>query len=117
MALSYVYLTTPLAAATASSGKVYTANSLGFITGVAPSDALSLVTETGAPLVLICGTGATTDRPNVIPATAVAGALNNVNPAPPLGFPFWDSTLTELVFFIGTQRTSTGWATQAGVAA
>lgn len=115
MALTYIYLTNPLAEAFALSGKIYQANSLGVITGVTPLDALSLNTLGGNPLIPLCATGATTDRPNVIPGTAVVG-LNNVNPAPAFGFPFHDTTLGTECYYVGTGRASTGWVDRTGAA-
>jgi hypothetical protein len=49
-------------------------------------------------------TGATADRPNTVPATALTGAFNNLNPAPALSLPFYDTTLSKTVYFVGTQR-------------
>ena len=118
MTLTYVYATTPGASAVTQAGKQYNANSVGVITGVTAGDALTLQPfNPNTPLQLMAATGATADRPNSQPATALTGALNNVNPAPALGFPFHDTTLAEEVYFVGTQHASTGWVTYAGVAA
>jgi hypothetical protein len=116
MALTFVYLTAPLASAVTQAGKQYNANSLGVITGVVPADALTLQGLAGAPLQLMAATGATADRPNSIPATALTGALNNLLGATP-ALPFHDTTLAKEVYFVGTMRSSTGWVDYTGAAA
>lgn len=119
MALTYVFLASPASgAAIALSGKSYTANGAGVITGVLPADALTLQGVAGASLLPILATGATTDRPGPQPATALTGAVNNISPYPanPL-LPFYDTTLSKTVYYVGTQRSSTGWVDQAGNAA
>jgi hypothetical protein len=45
-------------------------------------------------------TGATADRPDTVPATALTGAFNNLNPVPALSLPFYDTTARD--------RSSTG---------
>jgi hypothetical protein len=116
MALTYVYLTSPGGLATTSGGKSYTANSAGVITAVLPLDALSLQSQTGAPLRLLCATGATTDRPAPQPATALTGAINDINPLPEPATRFYDTTLSDTVYFVGTQNCSTGWVNHTGAA-
>jgi hypothetical protein len=118
MALTYVFLASaPSAGAIALSGKSYTANSAGVITGVLPADALNLQGVAGASLQPMLATGATADRPAAQPATALTGAVNNVAPFPANSTPFYDTTLSKTVYFVGTQRSSTGWVDQAGNAA
>jgi hypothetical protein len=115
MALTYVYLITPPSgAAVTPSGTRYNPNAAGVITAVAAADAGSLQGVGIAKLKLLLATGATTDRPNVMPATALTGALNNLNPAVLPGEAFYDTTLSKTVYFVGTQRSSTGWVDQAG---
>jgi hypothetical protein len=118
MALSYVYLISPAGGtAVALSGTRYTANGAGVITGVAAADAVNLQGVAGASVQLLAATGATADRPNVVPGTALTGALNNANPPATPGLAFYDTTLSKTVYFVGTQRSSTGWVDQAGNAA
>jgi hypothetical protein len=117
MALTYIFAASaPGAVAITAAGKQYTANSAGIITAVAPADALTLSGFNGATLLPMASTGATTDRPAPQPATAVAGGLNNVNPAPQVGDVFQDTTLTKAVYFVGTGRNSTGWVDINGAA-
>ena len=117
MALTYVFLASaPGAIAITAAGKSYSANSAGVITAVAPLDALTLQGLNGATVQPMLAAGATTDRPAPQPATALAGALNNVSPAPLGGLPFYDSTLTKTAYFVGTARVSTGWVDQNGAA-
>lgn len=118
MALTYVFLlSAPSGAAVAYGGTQYTANAAGIITGVAPTDALSLQGVGGASVQLLAATGATTDRPASRVATALTGAINNIHPVPLLGMPFYDTTLTETVYYVGTLRSSTSWVDQTGTAA
>jgi hypothetical protein len=118
MALTYVYTVfPPTGAAVTAAGKVYNPNSAGIITGVAPADALSLQGVAGASLQLMAATGATADRPGPMPATALTGALNNLNPAPTPGLVFQDTTLSKAVYYVGTMRSSTGWVDYTGAAA
>jgi hypothetical protein len=118
MALTYVYEVFPATgAALSASGKTYTPNGAGIISGVAAADAVNLQGVAGATLQLLLATGATADRPNVMPGTALTGAFNNANPAAVPGLPFYDTTLSKTVYFVGTQRSSTGWVDQAGSAA
>ena len=114
MTITYLFLTNPSATAVAINGKVYTANAAGFISGVSGTDALTL--EAAVPLQLVGATGTTAERPNVVPATPIAGGFNNLNPAPTPAFVYWDSTLTKVAFWVGTQRSATGWVDQAGAA-
>jgi hypothetical protein len=117
MALTYVYLASPGALAVTSGGKQYSANAQGVITAVLPLDALSLQSLAGGPLKLLLATGATTDRPAPQPATALTGALNNVNPAVTPGERFYDTNLVKTVYYVGTHNSSTGWVDQAGAVA
>jgi hypothetical protein len=118
MALTYVYLASPGAIAATQAGKQYNANAVsGVITAVAAADALTLQARNGAPLQLLLATGATADRPNTMPGTALTGALNNVAPCPTPGLVFYDTTLSKAVYFVGTEQSSTGWVDQAGAAA
>ena len=116
MALTYVFLTNPGAAAVTQAGKQYSANAAGVITAVTAADALTLQPLNQAPLQLMAATGATADRPNSMPGTALTGALNNLNPAPAPALVFYDTTLSKPVFFVGTQRSSTGWVDYTGAA-
>jgi hypothetical protein len=117
MALTYVYLASaPGGLAITSGGKSYSANSSGVITAVLPLDALSLQSAGGGPLRLLCATGATTDRPAPQPATALTGAINDINPLPEPGLRFYDTTLSDTVYFVGTQNCSTGWVNHTGAA-
>jgi hypothetical protein len=118
MALTYVFLASPGAIAITQAGKQYNANvTTGVITAVSGADALTLQASSGAPLQLLLATGATADRPNTSPATALTGALNNLALFPPPGLPFYDTTLSKTVYFVGTDLSSTGWLDQAGAAA
>jgi hypothetical protein len=114
MALTFLFLTNPSAVAVAISGKSYTANAAGFISGVTGTDAVTL--ESAAPLQMVGATGLTADRPNVVPSPPIGGGFNNLYPAPSLGFTYWDTSLTKVAFWVGTQRSSTGWVDQAGAA-
>jgi hypothetical protein len=115
MSLTYVYLASaPGAIAATAAGKSYTANAQGVITAVVPLDALSLQGINGVTLRLLTATGATTDRPAPQPATALTGALNNVNPAPGLGERFYDTTLSKTIYYVGTGLSSTGWVDYNG---
>lgn len=117
MALTYLFFASaPLANAVTAAGKVYSANSAGIITAVLPLDALTLQGVGGATVQMMAATGTTTDRPAPQPATALAGALNNVAPAPVNMLPFYDTTLTKTAYYVGTQRNSTGWVDQNGAA-
>jgi hypothetical protein len=117
MALTYVYLASaPSANAVTAAGKSYSANAAGVITGVLPADALSLQGIAGTTVQPMLATGATADRPAPQP-TALTGAFNNVAPFPPGGLAYYDTTLSKTVYFVGTQRSSTGWVDQAGNAA
>ena len=122
MTLTYVYAISPASgsafgpsagAAFGAAGKSYSPNAAGIITVVAASDAL-LMTGVGANLQLVLATGATADRPSPSPSPAIAGGLNNTNPMPTLALPFYDTTLSKTVWFVGTMRNSTGWIDQAG---
>src|SRR5215471_16592866 len=104
-------------AAVTGTGKVYTPNSVGIITGVAGADALTLQGVAGASLQLLTATGLTTDRPQPQPATALTGALNNLNPVPTPGLVFQDTTLSKAVYYVGTMRSSTDWVDYTGAAA
>jgi len=123
MALTYVYMTLPNGIAfagpgvggSAGSGKSYSANAAGVITGVTPADAQTIQGVNGAPLLLMCANGNTADRPPA--AVATGGAINNVNPQPFLGMPFHDLTLGYSVFYSGTERSSTGYVDHSGNAA
>jgi hypothetical protein len=119
MALTYLFLASPGTIAATQAGKVYTANAAtGVITAVAASDALTLqAVNNPAPLLLLLATGATADRPNTQPATALTGALNNLAPLPLPGTPFYDTTLSKTVYFVGSDQSSTGWVDQTGAAA
>jgi tetratricopeptide (TPR) repeat protein len=75
--IDYVYAVFPSTGAD-SAEKSYTPNSAGIITGVAAADALSLQGVADASLQLMLATGATADRPNTVPATALTGAFNRV---------------------------------------
>jgi hypothetical protein len=115
MALTYVYLVSPATGAAATpAGTRYTPNAAGVISGVAAADAVSLQGVGTAQLQLLLATGATADRPNFMPTTALTGALNNANPAAVTGLPFYDTTLSKTVYFVGTQRSATGWIDQGG---
>lgn len=117
MTLTYVYLASaPLAIAVTSAGKSYTANAQGVITAVVPLDALSLQGTNGVTLKLLTATGTTTDRPAPQPATALTGALNNINPAPLLAERFYDTTLSKTVYYVSTLLSSTGWVDYTGAA-
>jgi hypothetical protein len=117
MTLTYVYAVSPASqSAIGASGKTYTPNAAGIITGVVASDAL-LVSGVGASVRLLLATGTTADRPSPAPSPAIAGGLNNTYPAPTLGLPFWDTTLSKTIYFVGTMRSSTGWVDQTGVPA
>ena len=116
MALTYVFLASPPNTnGVTAAGKAYTPNAAGVITGVTPGDAQTLQ-GVGGTVQLMAATGATTDRPATQPA-ALAGALNNVAPFPGLGLPFHDSTLAKDVYFVGNQRSSTGWVDYTGAGA
>ena len=116
MSLTFVFLTSPGAAAVAQTGKQYAANSLGVITAVVPADAVTLQpVNPNTPLQLMAATGATADRPNTQPATALTGSQNNLLGASP-ALPYWDTTLSKTVYFVGTQRSSTGWVDVTGAA-
>jgi len=127
VALTYIYLTQPFASATAYqpatnspvSGRVYTANAAGIITAVTPTDATFLVGSSGLTLTPIAATGLTADRPTsaLPPGTSGFGtaSLNDNQPALTFGFPYWDTTLSAMCFFVGP-RVSTGWVNQAGTA-
>jgi hypothetical protein len=117
MALTYVYLVSPPTGAAATpAGTRYTPNAAGVITGVAAADAVSLQGVGTAQLQLLLATGTTSDRPNFMPTTALTGALNNANPAAMPGDRFYDTTLSKTVYFVGTQRSSTGWVDHTGAA-
>jgi hypothetical protein len=122
MTLTYVYAVSPASgsafgpsagAAFGASGKSYSPTATGLITGVAASDAL-LMTGVNANLQLLLATGATADRPSANTNPAIAGGFNNSNPQPGLGMPFYDSTLSKTVYFVGTVRSATGYVDQAG---
>ena len=128
MTLTYVYAVSPAAgaafgpsagAAFGAAGKSYSPNAAGIITGVVGSDAL-LMTGVGANVQLLLATGATADRPSPSPAPATSAsatvpvALNNSNPPPTIGLPFWDTTISKTVYFVGTMRSATGWVDFAG---
>jgi hypothetical protein len=118
MALTYVFAIIPATGqAVTIGGTRYNPNSAGIITGVAAADALTLEGVGNATVQPLLATGATTDRPAPQPGTALTGALNNLNPAPSLGMSYYDTTLSKTVYFVGTQRSSTGWLDQAGNAA
>ena len=83
MTLTYVYAVSPASgsafgpsagAAFGASGKSYSPNAAGIITGVAASDAL-LMTGVGANLQLVLATGTTADRPSANTNPAIAGGL------------------------------------------
>ncbi|HYP35865.1 MAG TPA: hypothetical protein VEQ62_05965 [Stellaceae bacterium] len=117
MALTYVFLVIPASAnAVSAAGVSYTPNAAGIITGVTPADAQSLQ-GVNAEVRLVGASGATTDRPATQPATALTGAINNLAPFPRLALPFHDSTLAKEVYFVGNQRSSTGWVDITGTAA
>lgn len=117
MTLTYVYAVSPASQdVLGASGKTYTPTPAGVVTGVVANDAL-LVTGVGATVRLLLATGATADRPSPSPSPAIAGGQNNTNPEPGLGLPFYDTTLSKTVFFVGTIRSSTGWVDQTGVPA
>ncbi len=122
MTLTYVYAVSPASAtafgpsagaAFGAAGKSYSPTAAGVITGVVPSDAL-LMTGVNANVSLLLATGATADRPSPSPSPAIAGGLNNSNPPPPIGLPFWDTSLSKTVYFVGTSRSATGWVDFAG---
>jgi hypothetical protein len=114
MALTYVYLVPPPSVtAVGASGKTYTANAAGVVTGVAASDAL-LMTGVGPDPEPLLATGTTADRPSAFANPAIAGGINNSNPQPTMGLPFWDTTLSKTVYFVGTMRSATGWVDFAG---
>jgi hypothetical protein len=116
MALTYVFLASPPNSnAVSAAGKVYTPNAAGVITGVTPADAQTLQGVSGT-VQLMAASGATADRPATQPA-ALTGAVNNVAPFPSLGVPFHDTTAAKEVYFVGTQRSSTGWVDYTGAAA
>ena len=120
MALTYIFsVQLPNAAVPNASGsKIYTANAAGIITGVAPADALAGLQSSvagGVPK-LIAATGLTTDRPNTSPSPAIAAGLNNIAPPPFVGLPFYDTTLSNTAYFVGTQMSSTGWVDRTGAA-
>ena len=117
MSLTYVFLASPPTTnGVTAAGKTYTPNAAGVITGVTPGDAQS-IQGVGGTLQLMTATGATTDRPATQPATALTGALNNVAAFPLGGLPFQDTTLSKTVYFVGNQRSSTGWVDYTGTAA
>jgi hypothetical protein len=95
----------------------YVPNGAGIITGVTGPDARVLQGIAGASVQLMCATGATADRPSSAPATALTGALNNLNPFPANLLPFYDTTLSKMVFYVGTDQSSTGWVDYTGAAA
>jgi hypothetical protein len=122
MTLTYVFSVSPASgtafgpsagAAFGASGKSYSPTATGVITGVAASDAL-LMTGVNANVQLLLATGATADRPSATANPAIAGGLNNSNPQPTLGLPFYDSTISKTVYWVGTIRSSTGYVDQAG---
>jgi hypothetical protein len=122
MALTYVFSVLPASAsafgpsagaAFGATGKSYTPNAAGVITGVAPSDAL-LLTGLNASLRLMLATGATADRPTSGASPAIAAGINNSNPAPSVALPFYDTTLSKTVWYVGTMQSPTGWVDQAG---
>jgi|SRR6516225_9768716 hypothetical protein len=116
MALTYIFSVSPASAnAVSAAGVSYTPNAAGIITGVTPLDAQTLM-GIGAGVKMIAATGATTDRPATQPA-ALTGAINNVAPFPQLGLPFHDTTASKEVYFVGYQRSSTGWVDYTGAAA
>lgn len=118
MALSYVFLASPpTGAAVANSGTRYTPNAAGVISGVTGADARTLQGVGNVQLQLLLATGATTDRPNTTPSPALTGSFNNAYPVPQPGTPFYDTTLSKTVYFVGTDQSSTGWVDQAGAAA
>jgi hypothetical protein len=125
MTLTYVFgIQPPTANAVAYGGTQaapsqtrYVPNAAGIITGVSGSDARVLQGIAGASVQLMCATGATADRPNSQPATALTGALNNLYPFPARLLAFYDTTLSKMVFYVGTQRSSTGWVDYTGAAA
>jgi hypothetical protein len=119
MTLTYVYLISPPSVSVAlvgASGKTYTANAAGVVTGVAASDALLMtgVGDDGRPLL---ATGTTADRPDPSPSPPIGPGLNNAFPPLALGLPFFDSTLSKTVFFVGTMRSVTGWVDNTGAPA
>lgn len=115
MALTYIYAAQGVDYARALSGKIYTPVA-GMITGVTPTDAGTLTPNRGT-LRQIAATGATTDRPLTIPATALTGAINSGHPAPQIGDVFIDTTLSKPVIHVGTGISSTGWVDQTGASA
>jgi hypothetical protein len=119
MALTYVFLTSPAAVLTSADGqRTYTAGATGVATGVAPVDArLGLVPPAGfaAPRLLFA-TGLTADRPDTKPVPALTGQANSLMPAPAAGLPFYDTSLSAMIFFVGATQASTGWVNQAGTA-
>jgi hypothetical protein len=125
MALTYVFgIQPPTGTAVAYSGTQavpsqtrYVPNAAGIITGVTGPDARTLQGLAGAAVRLMCATGATADRPAPQPATALTGAQNNLNPFPASLLPFYDTTLSKMVFYVGTGQSATGWVDQAGNAA
>ena len=80
---------------------------------VAASDAL-LMTGIGGTVSLLLATGATADRPSAIVGTAIPGGINDTNPPPPLGLPYYDTDLSQTVYYVGTMRSATGYVDQAG---
>jgi hypothetical protein len=114
MALTYVFSVSPASgSAFGASGKSYSPTAAGVITGVVASDAL-LMTGVNANLRMMLATGTTADRPSPSPSPAIAGGLNNSNPLPTLNLPFYDTTLSKTIYFVGTTRVATGWVDQAG---
>jgi hypothetical protein len=71
---------------------------------VLPLDAQTLQGVAGTTVQPMLATGATADRPATQPATALTGAFNNVAPLPVFGLPFYDTTLSKTVYFVGTAR-------------
>lgn len=119
MALTYLAVTNGVTQAVSWSGKVYTPSTGGLITGIAPADLGNpggLQLGSGQ-LVVIAGTGATTDRPKTINSTALTGSFNNTYPPLMLATAFYDTTLSKTVWFVGNTNSSTGWIDQTGAAA
>jgi hypothetical protein len=111
MALTYIFITAPNGFARAMSGKTYSANSAGIITGVPGSDAITLNAT------LLMGTGATADRPTPTSAASSfspVGGPNSLYPAPTIGQAFYDTTLSKACWYVGTGSSASGWVDQNG---
>jgi hypothetical protein len=87
------------------------ANAAGAITGVTASDAMLMtgIGDDGRPLL---ATGATADRPDPSPSPPTGPGLNNASPPLALGLPFYDTSLSKTVWWVGTVRSPTGWIDQ-----